>query len=185
MKDDLLWVYEGLTEYLGNVLTARSGLYTPAGISRASGGRSRRSSTYSGRTWRPLQDTADAAQLLYFAGGDWENWRRSTDYYDEGELIWLEVDTKIRQLTENKKSMDDFCKTFHGGPGGKPELKTYTFDDVVAGLNAWRRTIGGRCSQTRLTSLNPHAPLGGIENGGWKLVYNEMPNEISAAANEA
>ncbi|MGB8590081.1 MAG: hypothetical protein WA755_13820 [Candidatus Acidiferrales bacterium] len=184
MKDDLLWVYEGLTEYLGNVLTARSGLYAPAQYEEHLAAIAAELDHTPGRTWRPLQDTADAAQLLYFAGGDWENWRRSTDYYDEGELIWLEVDTKIRQLTGNKKSLDDFCKIFYGGPGGMPELKTYTTDDVVDTLNSvaaydWRTLL-----ETRLTSLNPHAPLEGIENGGWKLVYDERPNEIQAANDE-
>ena len=185
MKDDLLWVYEGLTEYLGNVLTARSGLYTQEQYREHLADIAATYEYQAGRTWRPLQDTADAASLLYFAGGDWENWRRGTDYYDEGELIWLEVDTKIRQLTQNSKSIDDFCKLFEGAPGGQPDLKTYTFDDVVAGLNAiapndWRGLL-----TTRLTSLSPHAPLGGIENGGWKLVYNEAPNEIGEAAEEA
>ncbi|MGC1684673.1 MAG: PDZ domain-containing protein, partial [Candidatus Acidiferrales bacterium] len=185
MKDDLLWVYEGLTEYLGNVLTARSGLYTQEQYREHLADIAATYEYQAGRTWRPLQDTADAASLLYFAGGDWENWRRGTDYYDEGELVWLEVDTKIRQLTQNSKSIDDFCKLFEGAPGGQPDLKTYTFDDVVAGLNAiapndWRGLL-----TTRLTSVSPHAPLGGIENGGWRLVYNESPNEIGEAAEEA
>jgi predicted metalloprotease with PDZ domain len=134
-----------------------------------------------GRTWRPLQDTADAAQLLYFTGQDWENWRRGTDYYDEGELIWLEVDTRIRQLTDNKKSIDDFCKAFHGGPGGKPELKTYTFEDIVNGLNGVVANDWWTMLRTRLDSIDPHAPLGGIENGGWKLIYDERPNDIEVA----
>src|SRR5208282_1981386 len=184
MKDDLLWVYEGLTEYLGNVLTARSGLYSQQQYREHLAEIAAVYDHRPGRTWRPLQDTADAAELLYFAGSNWGNWRRSTDYYDEGELVWLEVDTRIRLLTDNKKSLDDFCRAFHGGPGGKPELKTYTFDDVVAGLNAiapydWRGLL-----TTRLTSTDPHAPLGGIENGGWKVVYNEAPNEIEASADE-
>jgi predicted metalloprotease with PDZ domain len=185
MKDDLLWVYEGLTEYLGNVLTARSGLYSQQEYREHL---AEVTATYEhrpGRTWRPLQDTADAASLLYFAGGDWENWRRGTDYYDEGELIWLEVDARIRQLTQNKKSMDDFCKLFHGGPGGKPELKTYTFEDVVAGLNSVAPYDWAALLTERLTSTDPHAPLGGIERGGWKLVYNEAPNDVASASEEA
>ena len=185
MKDDLLWVYEGLTEYLGNVLTARSGLYSQQEYREHLADVAATYEYQPGRTWRPLQDTADAAQLLYFSGGDWENWRRGTDYYDEGELIWLEVDTRIRQLTQDKKSIDDFCKLFYGGQGGKPELKTYTFDDVVAGLNAiapydWRTLL-----TERLTSTDAHAPLGGIERGGWKLVYNDAPNEVESAGEDA
>lgn len=185
MKDDLLWIYEGLTEYIGNILTPRSGLYTPDEYREHLAADARDFEYTTGRTWRPLQDTADAAQLLYFSGGNWENWRRSTDYYGEGELVWLEVDTRIRQLTGNKKSLDDFCKLFHGGPGGKPELKTYTFEDVVAALNSVAPHDWAALLKARLTSLDAHAPLGGIENGGWKLVYSETPNVIDVAANEA
>src|ERR1700733_10941032 len=185
MKDDLLWVYEGLTEYLGNVLTARSRLYTQEQYREHLADIAATYEYQAGRTWRPLQDTADAASLLYFAGGDWENWRRGTDYYDEGELIWLEVDARIRELTHNQKSIDDFCKPFEGGPGGKPELKTYTFDDIVSGLNTiapydWRSLL-----TTRLTSTDPHSPQEGIEIGGWKLSYSELPNEIELAGEEA
>jgi predicted metalloprotease with PDZ domain len=185
MKDDLLWVYEGLTEYIGNVLTGRSGLYSPQEYREHIAETANEFEYTPGRTWRPLQDTADAAQLLYFAGNNWENWRRSTDYYGEGELIWLEVDTRIRQLTGNKKSLDDFCKAFHGGPGGKPELKTYTFEDVVAGLNSVVANDWAGLLRSRLDSTDAHAPLGGIENGGWKLIYSDTPNEIMLAASEA
>ena len=103
MKDDLLWVYEGLTEYLGEVLTARSGLRTPE--------LGREELAYvaaiydqrPGRTWRSLQDTADAAVFLYDAGLDWSNWRRGVDFYQEGELLWLDVDTTIRRVTQRQK----------------------------------------------------------------------------------
>ena len=135
MKDDLLWVYEGLTEYLGELLTARSGLRTEE-MSREQ--LAFVAATYEnrpGRDWRPLQDTADAAVFLYDAGGDWANWRRGVDFYDEGQMLWLDVDTTIRRLTKDQKSLNDFCRAFHGGPGGEPELKTYSFEDVVAGLN--------------------------------------------------
>ena len=185
MKGDLLWVYEGLTEYIGNVLTGRSGLYTPEQYREHLASDATDFEYTPGRTWRPLQDTADAAQLLYFAGGNWENWRRSVDYYGESELIWLEVDTRIRQLTANKKSLDDFCKIFHGGPGGKPELKTYTFEDVVAALNSVVAHDWAALLKARLNSTDAHAPLGGIENGGWKLIFSETPNEIALASNTA
>ncbi|MGH9354474.1 MAG: M61 family peptidase, partial [Terriglobia bacterium] len=125
MQDDLLWVYEGLTNYLGDLLATRTGLWTPrqyreylASVAAMLGpGRP-------GRTWRPLQDTADAAQLLYFAPDEWTNWRRSVDYYQEGDLIWLEVNTKIRSLTHGHKSLKDFCRLFYGGPNEGPQLKT-------------------------------------------------------------
>jgi predicted metalloprotease with PDZ domain len=77
-----------------------------------------------------------AAQILYYTGQDYDNYRRDVDYYPEGTLIWLEADVMIRQLSNGTKSLDDFCRTFHGGPGGVPDLKPYNFQDVVAGLNA-------------------------------------------------
>ena len=88
-----------------------------------------------GRSWRNLQDTADAAAQLYSAPHQWDSWRRDVDFYDEGELLWLDVDTTIRQLTHGQKSLDDFTHVFHGAPGGPPQVKPYEFDDVAAALN--------------------------------------------------
>src|SRR5258708_18918118 len=129
-----------------------------------------------GRTWRPLLDTAVAAQLLYEAPGASTNWRRSVDYYPEGELLWLDADMTIRSLTNGKKSLDDFCRAFYGGESGHPDLKPYTFDDVVAALNAvaphdWRTFLN-----ERLTSKAPAPPMGGIEQAGWPLGHTEKPN---------
>jgi predicted metalloprotease with PDZ domain len=178
MRGDLLWVYEGLTQYLGNVLTPRSGLYTPEeyreDLARTSAALDRES----GRTWRPLEDTAVAAQLLYSARDDYAEYRRSVDYYDEGTLIWLEVDVLIRQLSNGAKSLDDFCRAFHGGPGGTPAMKPYTFDDLVAALNSVQPYDWSKFLRARLDSTQPHAPLGGIENAGWKLVYDAYRSEI-------
>ena len=120
MKDDLLWVYEGLTEYLGEVLTARSGFWS---LDQSREALADLAATYDnrpGRTWRPLQDTADSAEFLYDAGPDWSNWRRNTDFYQESELLWLDVDANLRRLTGDKKSLNDFCRDFAGGPGGDP-----------------------------------------------------------------
>jgi predicted metalloprotease with PDZ domain len=178
MRDDLLWVYEGLTEYLGEVLTSRSGLQTEKqgreNLARLAGF----FANQPGRQWRPLQDTADAASFLYDAREDWENWRRGTDFYDEGELLWLDVDATIRRLTDDKKSMNDFCKIFHGGPGGEPALKTYMFEDVVATLNGLAPFDWAGFLRARLDGLSPSTPTEAIENSGWKLVYNEQENEI-------
>jgi predicted metalloprotease with PDZ domain len=178
MEDDLLWVYEGLTEYLGNILTARSGLLNPQQAREDIARLAATSDREPGRTWRPLQDTADAASLLYNADPDWLNWRRSTDFYEEGELLWLDVDTTLRRLTKDKKSMNDFCRAFYGGSGGQPDLKTYTFDDVVAALNSVAPYDWSKFLRTRLDSLSPNTPIESVENCGWKLVYNEQPNEI-------
>src|SRR5207244_9314843 len=114
-----------------------------------------------------------SAQLLYGASGAWESWRRSVDFYDESVLIWLEVDTLIRQQTNGTKSLDDFCKRFHGGQSGKPAVVPYSFEDVVAGLNAVSPFDWHTFLRTRLDAVGNHAPLGGIENSGWKLTYNE------------
>jgi predicted metalloprotease with PDZ domain len=184
MQDDLLWVYEGLTEYLGNVLTARSGLWTPeqyrdnlAEVAAAMDYRS-------GRSWRNLEDTADSAAQLYSAPAQWESWRRGVDFYVEGELDWLWTDVIIREQSKGKKSLDDFCRLFHGGPSTPPMVKSFTFDDVVSTLNQvvpydWR----GFWSE-RLTSHGPGAPLGGIELSGWKLIYDENRSEMTRAWEE-
>jgi len=131
-----------------------------------------------GRQWRSLQDTADAAPQLYFSPRAWESWRRSTDFYDEDTLNWLWVDVIIRQQTKGAKSIDDFCKLFHGAPSTAPMVKPYTFDDVVSALNQiapydWR----GFWTE-RLTNHGPGAPLGGIEGSGWKVVYDDAPSEM-------
>jgi predicted metalloprotease with PDZ domain len=180
MKDDLLWVYEGLTEYLGDVLTARSGLLTPAQTRENIARLAAWYANEPGRAWRPLQDTADAAPFLYEAKEDWGNWRRNVDFYDEGELLWLDVDSTLRKLTNDQKSMNDFCKAFHGGPGGEPALKTYTFEDVVATLNGLAPYDWAGFLRTRLDSTSPNTPTEAVENSGWKLVYNELPNDIEA-----
>src|SRR5262249_5484839 len=129
-----------------------------------------------GRRWRPLQDTADAAQVLYnlgFDGDSWASWRRTVDFYDEGELIWLDADTLIRQQSGGQKSLNDFCQRFHGGNSGSPQVKTYTFDDVIATLNEVQPYDWKAFLNDRLTSTRGQAPLDGITHGGWKLVYNE------------
>ena len=176
MKDDLLWVYEGLTEYLGSVLTVRSGLLTKdQGMDELA----ELVATYEhrpGRDWRPLQDTADAAPFLYNATEDWSNWRRGTDFYEEGELLWLDVDETLRGLTKDQKSMNDFCRIFHGGPGGAPALKTYTFEDVVATLNSLAPYDWAGFLRARLDGTSTKTPIEAVENGGWKLVYTEESN---------
>ena len=188
---DLLWIYEGLTQYLGDVLTARSNLWTREQFQDELAYVAATLDHRPGRTWRPLQDTADSVQVLASVANDqilsstaepWTAWRRSTDYYDEGTLIWLEVDTTLRKLTNDRSSLDDFCRRFFGGPGGVPELKTYTIDDVVATLNDLAPYRWLKFFRDRLDSTAAHAPLGGIENGGWQLVYTEVPNPMLDAS---
>ena len=178
MTGELLWVYEGLTEYLGDLLPVRSGILTADDYRDNLAETAPQMTEHVGRTWRPLLDTAVAAQLLYEAPGASTNWRRSVDYYPEGELLWLDADMTIRSLTDGKRSLDDFCRAFYGGTSGHPELKPYTFDDIVAALNAvapndWRTFLN-----QRLTSTAATAPVGGIEQAGWHLVYNDKPNAV-------
>jgi len=184
MKGDLLWVYEGLTTYLGNVLTARSELYTPEQYRELLAITAAEMQVRPGRTWRPLEDTAVAAQLLYSSRQAWDAWRRSVDYYPEGDLIWLDADVTIRQLTKGQKSLNDFCRLFFGGESGKPELKPYTLDDLVAAMNQvvqydWRKFF-----QERVNAVQANAPLGGIENGGWKLAFTDTPGDLFKAGDE-
>ena len=176
MRGDLLWVYEGLTEYLGNVLTARSGLWTPDQYREALADTAAMLDNRPGRTWRPLEDTARSVQILRLQGPDWQSWRRSLDYYPEGELIWLEVDTIIRQQTHGQKSLNDFCRLFHGGESGAPKVVPYTFDDVVQALNQVTPYDWAALLRERVNATTAHAPLGGIERGGWRVVYNDQPN---------
>jgi predicted metalloprotease with PDZ domain len=176
MTGELLWVYEGLTEFLGELLPYRSGLLTGAEYRDLVAADAAEMSEHVGRTWRPLIDTAVAAQVLYNSGGAGTAWRRSVDFYPEGTLIWLDVDMAIRSLTGGKRSLDDFCRAFYGGTSGHWELRPYTFDDLVNALNAvapndWRAFLN-----QRLTSTSATPPLGGIENAGWRLVYNDQPN---------
>jgi predicted metalloprotease with PDZ domain len=182
MKGDLLWVYEGLTEYEGDVLAARSGLWTADQYRAMLADVAAQLDHRPGRTWRNLQDTATAAQTLYETVDAWDNWRRSTDYYDEGELIWLDVDTTMRKLSNDKKSLNDFCARFLGvGGDTSPKVMPYTFEDVVANLNAIVPNDWAAFLKERLTSKSPHAPLGGILNGGYRVEYTEKPNEFTRA----
>ncbi len=195
MRGELLWVYEGLTQYLGGVLAARSGLLTPEiyreHLARVAAYLDHRP----GRTWRPLADTAVAAQILYGAREEWSSWRRSVDFYDESNLIWLEADTIIRRETQGRRSLDDFCRRFHGaasaegaeGESGayRSRVVPYTLDDVVAALNEIARYDWRGFLTARLSSTEPHAPLGGVEGGGWRLVFTDTPNEYGRASDES
>jgi len=179
METDLLWGYEGLTDYLGPMLAARSGLWTAneyheymASIAAMLGpGRP-------GRTWRPLLDTAIGEPGMN-GGRGWGTWRRGTDYYDEGDLLWLEVATILHRESHGEKTIDDFCHAFHGGANNGPEVKTYTFDELVATLNGIAPFDWATFFHTRLDSTAAEAPTGGIENGGWKVEFSGEPTKLS------
>ncbi len=175
----LLWVYEGLTEYLGCLLSARAGLWTADEFRDNLALSAEGLSNQKGRTWRPLEDTTRAAQVLYGARGDWAAWRRGVDFYNEGLLLWLEADTVIRQETKGKKSLDDFCRRFHGGEGGKPSVKTFTLDELAATLGDVAPCDWKGFFASRVGAVAPEPPLGGIRRGGWKLAYDAAPSPFA------
>ena len=190
MKGELLWVYEGLTEYLGDVLTARCGIWTDSIYrDRLATIAGYLTNLRPGRTWRDLQDTATMAQVLYNTGGAYDNYRRNTDYYDEGELLWLEVDLTIRQKTNGARSLNDFAALFEGvGGNTAPKVVPYTFEDVVTALNAVVPSDWAGFLRKRLDSNNYPAPelAGIVALSGYKLTYTDKPNYWSQLAeNEA
>ncbi|HWD39427.1 MAG TPA: hypothetical protein VG944_11300 [Fimbriimonas sp.] len=176
MKGELLYVYEGMTQYWGDVLPARAGLWTKEEFLGELANTAASMEYQSGRTWRSVQDTAVASQISRGIRDGWAAEHRGQDYYFEGVLIWLEADATIRRLSGGMKSLDDFCKAFFGPPSTGPEIRPYTFDDLVKTLNSvqpydWRTFL-----RTRLDSTGPHAPLGGIEASGWKLEFTDVPS---------
>jgi predicted metalloprotease with PDZ domain len=181
MHGDLLWVYEGLTDYLGNLLAARAGLRSPDQFRENLAYTAAMLEHRAGRTWRPLQDTATSVQSLFAAPQEWTNWRRTADYYPEGYLIWLEVDSLLRQKSNGQKSLNDFCRLFYGGQSGPPKVVPYKFEDVVSALNQVVPNDWAALLRARLDSKSPHAPMGGITNGGWKLVYTDKKNSTMDA----
>ena len=174
MLGELLWVYEGLTTYLGEILTPRSGLRTPEEFRQDLALTAAALDNSPGRQWRPLADTAVAAQVLYRSRSDWQSLRRGVDFYPEGVLIWLEADVIIRRESRGRKSLDDFCRRFFGGASGGPEVKPYTLDDVVAELNAVQPYDWRGFFDERVNRPSAHAPLGGIAGAGWRLAYREV-----------
>lgn len=185
MKDSLLWVYEGLTQYYGTILTARSGFWKPEQLRDALASTAASlNDNRPGRTWRDLEDTAISSQLLYSAREAGSSWRRPVDYYEESTLIWLEADTILRRESKGQKSLDDFCRAFHGKENGVIRVNPYTFEDVVSAMNAVAPYDWKKFFEERIHSHGPGAPLGGIENSGWKLVYTEAINDHERALEE-
>jgi predicted metalloprotease with PDZ domain len=179
MKGELLWVYEGLTDYLGYVLGTRCGFMTPEQYREYIAGVAARLDNTSGRQWRSTADTAVAISGLQ-GGAAWANWRRSADYYPEGDLLWLDVDTTIRKLTGDTKSLRDFLAIFVAGHGSTPpQIVPYDFDELVRDLNQVVPHDWAAFLRERVYQVQPHANLEGIEQGGWKLVYTDKPTPYS------
>ena len=177
----LLWVYEGLTNYIGWVLAARSGLYSPEDAREYLALTASRMNNSHGRNWRPLADTAAAANVLFDAPRSWRSSRRAVDFYDEGTLLWLEVDVMIRAKTTGEKSLEDFCRAFFGAGEWKPTVIGYHLDDVANALNTvtpfdWKAHFVRRVD---VPAESP--PFDGITGAGWKLGYAEKPSDLFSA----
>src|SRR5580704_12463233 len=178
----LLWVYEGLTQYLGDLLTARCGLMSPAQYRDVLAMSAAYLDNTPGRLWRSTEDTAIAASLLRSGNVPWYNWRRGQDYYSDGELIWLDADTLIRKMSNNQKTLDDFVRIFLGQGGNTgPLIIPYKFDEVVRDLNSVAPYDWATFLHERIGKINPHADLAGIERSGYKLIYTDKPNATEAS----
>jgi predicted metalloprotease with PDZ domain len=183
MVDDLLWVYEGMTRYYGDlVLRTRSGLATPAqtrdylAVIAATADADR-----PGRTWRSLGDTATALPGYNDAPPEWSPIRRRRDYYDEMGLVWLDADTLIRESSRGTRSLDDFSRRFFAGPERAPAVRPYSRAEVITTLSAVQTRDWQAFLRARVDDISPRAPLEGISRGGWTLVYDDAPNEALSA----
>ena len=176
MQNDLLWVYEGLTDYYGNVLTARSGMRTLDQTHDEIASIAAYFETSPGRTWRSLDDTTN--QPIVSSHGatpqNWASWQRGYDYYPESDLVWLDADTKIRELSHGQKSLDDFARAFFGIDNGSYATVTYTLDDLVKALNSVQPYDWAGFFQTWVYDVQPKVPEDGITRGGYRLVYNDV-----------
>ncbi|WXF84431.1 tetratricopeptide repeat protein [Xanthomonas translucens pv. undulosa] len=176
MGDSLLWLYEGQTQFWGEVLAARSGLWTQP---QARDVLADVAATYQrgrpGLAWRALQDTTNDPTMSLRRPRAYRSYQMSEDYYSGGQMLWLEIDAKLRELSGNKRSIDDFAKAFFGMHDGAWDVNPYTFEDIVATLDGVARYDWAPFLRSR---VDGHGPLvGGIEASGWKLFYTDQPNE--------
>lgn len=180
MRASLLWLYEGQTQFWGRVLAARSGLVTPEQTRDSLAHVAASLEHRTGRAWRNLQDTTNESVIDPRKSlREWSNWQRGRDYYEEAAFIWLEADAVIRQHSGGARSLDDFAKVFFGMEDGRVQPLAYTFDDVVATLNAVQPLDWAQFLRRRLDSHTLGAPLAGLELSGWRLVYADKPSEFA------
>ncbi len=183
-RGDLLWIYEGLTQYLGYVLAARSGIITPAQYRDLLASAAANMDARTGRQWRSTEDTAIASGILRSTGAWWYNWRRQQDYYWDGDLVWLDADTLIRKLTNDQKSLTDFLRIFLGKGGQTgPLIVPYDLAEVVADLNQVAPYDWAGFFHDRIDVITPHADLDGIERGGYRLDYSDKPSPTDRTLN--
>jgi predicted metalloprotease with PDZ domain len=181
VQPDLLWVYEGLTEYLQGVLAARSGLLSATEYQEDWAYAAAEMALRRGREWRPLADTARAVQIMRGQPQDWVSRRRGVDYYTEGALLWLEADVLIRRESRGRRSLDDFCRRFFGGESGPPRVLPYTLDDMLAALQAVQPHDWAGFWRERLSRVRTEAPLEGLVAAGWQLAWGEEPTSMQTA----
>lgn len=172
-RDTLLWVYEGQTQYWGQVLAARSGLWSREAALDSLADVAAWLQADRGRLWRPIEDTTASAIFQLRRPIPWASWSRGEEYYEEGQLIWLDADTLIRQQTGGRKSLDDVARAFFGTDDGFFGEKTYDFDDVVHALNAVAPHDWAAFLHARIDAVAPAAPMDGITRGGYRLVFDE------------
>jgi predicted metalloprotease with PDZ domain len=182
MRDSLLWVYEGQTQFWGHVLEARSGMSSKSDIIDKLANIAAGLENRAGQSWRSLDDTTNDPIISARRPKGWTSWQRSEDYYNEGLLVWLEADAIIRRGTGNKRGLDDFARAFFGMNDGDWGVLPYTFDDVVRTLNGVHRYDWEAFLTERLTEKSPRAPLGGFTMSGYRLEYGETPNNASMIA---
>jgi len=181
MRNSLLWVYEGQTQYWGYVLTARAGLMTLPHALEAIAQTAAIYDLRAGRNWRPLEDTTNDPIIAQRRPLSWLSWQRSEDYYREGQLVWLDVDTRIRELSGGQRSLDDFARRFFGTDDGNILPRTYTFDEVVQTLRAVQPFDWDGFLRARLTGRDSGAPLDGLARGGYRLTFVDTPGEYFRA----
>ena len=177
MRDSLLWVYEGQTEYWGNVLAARSGLFDKDQYLGRIADLAAYYDTLAGRKWRDMADTTNDPIIAQRAAASWPNYQESEEYYDQGLLVWLDADTLIREKTKGAKSLDTFAHDFFGINNGDWNTVTYSFDDVVKALNAVYPYDWASFLNARLHDHGTPPPFDGLTRSGWKLVYTDTPTE--------
>jgi predicted metalloprotease with PDZ domain len=176
-RTSLLWVYEGLNEYIGGLLATRAGFNDADYMRDYLAQTAAWYSVEPGRSATPLVDTATEDWVLRTADSAWSGLRRAQDYYDEGALIWLRADTIIREKTQDRLSLDDFLRTFLGQRDTGPIVVPYTRDEVEASLSAICPFDWHSFFETRIYQVNSKPPTDGLEAAGWHLVYNATPNK--------
>lgn len=185
MRNSLLWVYEGQTQFWGKVLTARAGMISRADAYDSLAQTAAAYSAQAGRAWRPLIDTTNEEILSMRRAEPFQSYQRDEAYYEEGQLIWLDADSLIREKSGGKRSLDDFAKAFFGVRDRDWGELTYTFDDVVAALNTVQPYDWATFLHTRVDMLALRPPLEGLARGGYALTYTDQPGHVWTAREQS